>query len=440
MNSEVMLFERADGIYNEARKKIEENGSYNVFTILNMERYEVNTHSKMIYSLLDVNGSHNMGDQYLKLFIKSLGFEDWEKEENDWACKAEYISSDVLGSRPDFVIYSGKSCILVEMKIDAGDGEKQLSRYSVLLNQDSEFKCIEEHKKRICYLTLNGRPPSSQSADGVDVELLSFKEHILNWLDACIDITDESKDVYSGLQQYRNLIRKLVQEDSGLSEMVELMKSDGNYAAFQNIHNVYCQLMVAESELKKQTLVRFFRCLEDYLRPIGFQPLIGSYEDYTPSKCRFVNPCDFHFHKARGVGYYLTSDSEFKQRKSKSKYKKEVLITLTNEDCNTLCYGLMLWNETDQCYMTDYTELKYAFDQLGFLESGLFQYEDERICWGDFTSESDEWYNFEELTDPVIDMFTEVGLTRQIKRITETIQRIINLFDEDKKYQLSLPS
>lgn len=43
---------------------------FNIFSILNMERLEVRTHSAFLYELLNPRGSHNQGYDYLKLFIK----------------------------------------------------------------------------------------------------------------------------------------------------------------------------------------------------------------------------------------------------------------------------------------------------------------------------------------------------------------------------------
>jgi hypothetical protein len=220
MKPELVLFEKLSGIFYDAKRKEEENCSYNVFSILNMERKEVSTHSKVICSLLDKNGEHKMGDEYLKLFIKSIGFEEWLHADSDWDCIPEYYSGVIKGSKPDFVIKSDRYCILIEMKIDAGDADRQLVRYAELLKKDPEFSDIEKHQ--ICYLTLDGKEPSEQSAEDLDVELLSFKEHISNWLDSCIEISDKDKSVCSILLQYQVLIRKLVNTDSGLNEMIDL--------------------------------------------------------------------------------------------------------------------------------------------------------------------------------------------------------------------------
>jgi len=50
--------------------KINRGGDFNLFSVLNIERDEVFTHSNMIYSFLNSESGHLMGDKYLKLFLE----------------------------------------------------------------------------------------------------------------------------------------------------------------------------------------------------------------------------------------------------------------------------------------------------------------------------------------------------------------------------------
>jgi hypothetical protein len=368
----------------------------------------------------------------LKLFIEKIGLEEWLSAESEWNCISEYYCHETRESRPDFLIKSRRFCILIEMKIDAEDGNRQLARYAELL-ETSEFQDIEAYK--IYYLTLSGKKPTHQSAEDIDVELISFKKHVIDWLNSCIEITDNNKSVYSGIQQYRGLIEKLALEESGLVEMVDVLKSDCNYATFHNILEVLCKFEDAENELKKQTLLRFYEQLDKYLSPTGFKMFDGWSVDYIDSKCKYVAPSDYHFQKSRGICFYLSTDYTYRQKKSKKKYTIELVVDLENDFYNsTLWYGLMLWNITDESYLTDVVELEMAFNQLGFIEGDLFQ---DWRCWNFFSSKDElHRYCFSELTDPVIDMFTDEGLNRQVRHIIGEIQRVIDLFDEDRKYKI----
>ena len=104
MNDETILFGELSGVYYDAKRKNEENSIYNVFSVMEVERAERQTHSKMIASLLDKDGEHRMGDQYLRMFIKNIGFGEWLSVGNDWSCVAEYHTNEARGNRPDFLI------------------------------------------------------------------------------------------------------------------------------------------------------------------------------------------------------------------------------------------------------------------------------------------------------------------------------------------------
>lgn len=47
-------------------------GDFNIFSVLNMERLEVRTHSALIYELLNSNGNHSQDHTYLKIFIDDI--------------------------------------------------------------------------------------------------------------------------------------------------------------------------------------------------------------------------------------------------------------------------------------------------------------------------------------------------------------------------------
>jgi len=69
-------------------------------------------------------------------------------------------------------------------------------------------------------------------------------------------------------------------------------------------------------------------------------------------------------------------------------------------------------------------------------ESDLF---DDNTYWNWFTSEdTGDYYWFSELSEPVIDMFSEEGMERQVRHVVREIQKVIDLFDNEKKYQIQM--
>lgn len=205
--------------------------NFNVFSILGLQSYENRTHSAFLRELLDPRGSHGMGDAFLKAFIRLLRAE-FQKfsafklgnlvEELPLAAKVVteqhigYKSEDLSeGGRIDLVISpnAGGWKILIENKIYAGDQECQLVRYH---NSDPSALLL--------YLTLEGSEASdySVSNQATNQKLLalehyipiSYRNHILAWLEDCAKEASSRPLVRETLVQYGHLIRTLTQQNS----------------------------------------------------------------------------------------------------------------------------------------------------------------------------------------------------------------------------------
>ena len=105
---------------------------FNIFEILKLARNEVRTHSAFLSELLNPRGTHGLGDEFLKLFIKELNIKDFDTK--DVYVKKEkflgWISENYEeGGYIDIFITNKDHAIIIENKIDAGDQESQLKRY-----------------------------------------------------------------------------------------------------------------------------------------------------------------------------------------------------------------------------------------------------------------------------------------------------------------------
>lgn len=63
------IFEKRRIILDEKRKR---GDFFNVFSILGMERKEVETHSAFLAELLNPNGNHGLGNKFLTTFIDTI--------------------------------------------------------------------------------------------------------------------------------------------------------------------------------------------------------------------------------------------------------------------------------------------------------------------------------------------------------------------------------
>lgn len=97
--------------------------TFNVFSILKMERRENETHSAFLNELLSPKGSHLKGSLFLKLFLDTINFPTNIDVETAYT-KVEFTigpRNDVTkeGGRVDIVILDkSNNCMCIENKID----------------------------------------------------------------------------------------------------------------------------------------------------------------------------------------------------------------------------------------------------------------------------------------------------------------------------------
>ncbi|MBQ0136977.1 MAG: PD-(D/E)XK nuclease family protein [Bacteroidales bacterium] len=199
----------------------EDNEKFNIFSIMRMETDEVHTHSAFIAFLLDPKGSHGKGDLFLKLFFKFIpklsGIENFDTTnavvDYEYVIGNGNINKDyTYGGRIDLLIQSGDTAIIVENKIYAEDQEKQLYRYKQFAERSKKIS-----KYHILYLTLGGKKASRGSLFTMfdnEYTRISYKEHIQNWIKACLNEPTAITSVREAIAQYSDLISKLTTKKS----------------------------------------------------------------------------------------------------------------------------------------------------------------------------------------------------------------------------------
>ena len=195
--------------------------NYNLFSILNIERYELK-HSALIANLLDPKGSHGCGDAFLRAFFeialkeRAYPFEECTLPHSYTEYYTGPIAGDT-GGRIDILVESkSKSShygLIIENKIYAGDQDKQLTRYD---NYGKETFGADGYL--LVYLTLYGYDASKEStatksAEEVGYLRLSYAEDILRWLEQCVRLADNKPLVRESLNQYIRTIKQLTYQD-----------------------------------------------------------------------------------------------------------------------------------------------------------------------------------------------------------------------------------
>lgn len=199
--------------------------NFNVFSIMQMEHYEVKTHSRFIAELLNPKGRHGQKDTFLKLFISAI----INNKPSDTTGKAqgsstkttpfsfESATAEVIvehyvgpvtnetGGRIDILIrekgHKGK-VIMIENKIYAEEQPDQLLRY---------YNAYPNGE--LLFLTLDGKESEKESSIGVKYTRVCYAEKIVLWLELCKKECTSITILRETIAQYINLIKKLTNQN-----------------------------------------------------------------------------------------------------------------------------------------------------------------------------------------------------------------------------------
>ena len=215
-------------IYEKHEKEAEEKGEFfNIFEVISVGHREA-IHSNFLAELLNPNGSHRKGNDFLLLFLKEINGvclinrdkiqcgsidikENWFNKENTKIETEKHLGrkEKLKGGRVDIAIESPNCDIFIENKIWAGEQNNQLIRYDKGLNKGKEAKYL-------LYLTLDGKEADSVKEDkDVIYAPISYSGHILNWLEKCqisLENNQSNQTLKKILTQYIVLIRKLTNQ------------------------------------------------------------------------------------------------------------------------------------------------------------------------------------------------------------------------------------
>ncbi len=289
--------------YEELAKVTGEN--FNVFRVLKIHSDEVRMHSALVGEMLNPNGSHGQGDVFLKLFIKSYNKIDCENlhvidfdTENAKVEIEKYIGqkTETGGGRIDILITDSKGKkIIIENKIYAGDQEHQLVRY---------YK--HQETANLCYLTLDGRPPSENSikyrnpeTDKIEIDLtgkfvqLSYEYNMICWLEDCLKEAVKHSMLRETIAQYINLIKHLTNQSTN-----QIMEKEVIKVILKDEINLEMAMQIADS--KEEIISTVIKVLESQVEKLAekyslnLRDYKGSrYEPYSGFK---LDNSDFNNH------------------------------------------------------------------------------------------------------------------------------------------------
>lgn len=244
-----LILKKAEVEKKEADRRGE---NFNIFNVLGLTSDETRTHSAFIAELLDPNGSHGLGNQFLQSFVDTIDcLKSWNfdtksakvHKELSIGGKNEDCSE---GGRIDIVVESNGKAIIIENKIYAGDQEKQLVRYYNYGTKNYS------NGIRLLYLTLNGDDASEYSHEKLvineDYYAIAYNHEISDWLQRCIEFSARQPLVRETLIQYQNLINQLTMNNMDKNSQEELLKLMSDP---KNIDSI-CSILNLEAKWREQ--------------------------------------------------------------------------------------------------------------------------------------------------------------------------------------------
>lgn len=227
-------------LFKEEQKKQKQRGlnDYNMVNVVRKENAEVGMHSNVIYSLIDPNGLHYQDDLFLQIFIKDV------LEINDFGDILSVYAEESTNEnrRVDFTIKSSNYYIGIEMKIDAGDLDNQISHYFKDLKEKAEKDSKQE--VIIYYLTKNGKDASFHSHNNeVKYKKISFENHILTWIENCQKEVRNITNLNEAFENYKDIVKKITNKYEGRVMLLknELLKNEKYFELAKEISEAFIE-------------------------------------------------------------------------------------------------------------------------------------------------------------------------------------------------------
>lgn len=249
---------------------------------------------RLIAFLLNPKEMHKQGSKFLNLFLTEIGEKPAQQDE-EFTVATEYQTDGKR--RIDIVLKSNKRFIPFEVKIYATDQKEQCTHYY-------HFAHKRYNAEKVFYLTPDEHKPDESSVGdlklGSTLQLITFREHVLQWLEKCeSDTAGYTPILIELIRELKIAIRKFcgLEENKEMSEEIlkEIMKDDNSLEAAKAIYAV-------GKEINGSILWKEF-CNDNELKPdwpedfhkFNYKEASGSENTYTVSLAE--EKVYIHFHE-----------------------------------------------------------------------------------------------------------------------------------------------
>ncbi len=274
-------------------------GRFNLFTTLLGIGDETRLHSRFITHLLNSDPEHNPNHDcrrlFLDLFIDTIFESNVLSDKNakktfkdikEKKCVLARTERPADERRIDIYAKFNDAIIAIENKIWAGEQADQICDYKKYIDKvnpkpDNNF---------LFYLTLDGK--ESETSNGAEYFCLSYKEHILKWLEKCLEATYKYVNINQAIQQYQNVIKQLTHqtmENEDMKKIIKMIEEKPLIIKYQKEINDSVEI------LKQEWRQRFWKMLKEKLK-IN-EPIVSSknYEYLFSNESIQLNINDYNY-------------------------------------------------------------------------------------------------------------------------------------------------
>lgn len=361
---------------------------FNIFSILNMERKEVETHSMFLYELLNPDGSHFQGMKYLEIFIKEiLKIEPFEYE-NVKVGRETFADKRKI----DFTIANDDYYIAIEMKIDAGDQNKQVDDYFAFATKQNKINT------EVYYLTLDGKEATEKSVQNENTKYkpISFEEHVLNFIEKSIEKSVSLPIIRETLIQYKNLIKKITNQTTQDITMAVAVKNIITTPEMAKSATIMAQNLGYVWALRE---VKFWKVLADKL------------EEYLTNK----------------KGWIITYDDVFCDKQDNLiKSNEEIANVLAKYRKKNYCCGVTIQKDDFELYLYSWTNDNLNFqiekskniDDIANICNITKKFEDDKR----WTTSKYEVNFSKDYNAPTYDIFSDKMLEEIVENVAKEVE------------------
>jgi len=419
-----ILIERAKSLIERHNYMAKRLGLYfNVFEILDRTDDEVKGHSAFLAEVMNPQGRHGQGDNYLNLFFKHLRNENGDifrdlftknPETLEWKVTTEkQFSLRDTDGRMDIILETADTCIIIENKIYAEDQWKQLERYW----KYGQYMKLDTY---IIYLTLDGKEASNESVGDIPDEgknrilTLSYREFVDQWLEHCIRASASLPYIRETLSQYRDLIIRLsngIADKEVIMDIIGQIKDPATLKAALKIEK-------ALPEIKANIQFRFWMKLK--------QKLI---EKLRLPQDKFIE--NGQFSESLVKQYYLPRPQRYYGLVLPIMEIKEDLQLVVKIELNVnIYYGFFLYNNEKQIEINSNDDkILKVLDIINKMDLGLSETTWAR--WRHPTKLGDK-LNFRDFNESCIKLRDDEEMDRVVNILSDEIEGIFTAFAETK--------